>query len=295
MDLHHLRCFVALAEELNFRRAAERLHMTQPPLTRLIARLEDDLGVKLVQRTTRKVKLTTAGEILLVDAKELLAKAEQTVWHVRQTAAREEGRLGIAFSKMALYGVVPKILPAFRDRFPQIQVDVLEICTEQQVEALKTARIDIGFLHPPLRANFLGMLSIGKERLMIALPDNHPLAFQAEVALQDLAQETFLLHPREEGPVLYDQILELCRQAEFTPKVVHKASNQTFLGLVTARVGICFIAPSIKLADPLGIVFVPLAGIAPTLEYAVAWRQGDPSPFVHTFLEMIRENQHQLL
>jgi DNA-binding transcriptional LysR family regulator len=289
MELQHLRCFVILVQELNFSRAAERLHMSQPHLTRAIGQLEKELGVKLLNRTTRQVRLTAAGEALLLEAEAILAKVGQSVQTVRQAADRETERLGIAFTEMALHGVLPQILTKFRHRFPKVQIDVIQACTEEQVEALRAAKTDIGFLHPPLRVDFLYLKPIYQERLAIALPADRALVQKPQIELKSLADETFIMHPRDRGPVLYDRIIHLCQQTGFSPKVLHLKADQTFIGLITAGVGVCFVPPSIQQAVNPGVVFLPIVGDAPTLELAMAWRRDPISDAMQAFLDVVEE------
>jgi DNA-binding transcriptional LysR family regulator len=289
MNIEWLRCFVVLAKTLNFRRAAEQLHMAQPSLSRTIAQLETELGVKLIHRTTRQVQLTTAGEVFLTEAQAVLLRTEQAICTVRQTAIQASGRLGIGFTEMALQTIVPKVLSVFRDRFPQIELDILEACTENQVEALRLAKIDVGFLHPPLRAPFLTVLPIHRERMVFALPGGHPLSLQEAIAWSELANETLILHQRQDGPVLYDYIIHCCERAGFTPKIIYRATGQTFIGLVTAQLGISLLALSMQQVKNPGVVFVAIADDAPTLEYAFAWRREDASPIVEAFRQVVEE------
>jgi DNA-binding transcriptional LysR family regulator len=216
MELQHFRCFVVLAEELHFTRASERLHLSQPHLSRIINQIEQQLGVNLIRRTTRQVTLTDAGEKFLGEAKSVLSRVEEAMQAMQQFAECETERLRIGFTEMARHYVVPKILSAFCDRYPHLQLDILESCTEELVKSLDKAEVDIAFLHPPLRANFLKMLSLGQESFAIALPIDHPLALQKEITFADLANETFILHYRECGLVLYDRILQLCQQRRVT-------------------------------------------------------------------------------
>ncbi|BAZ22169.1 LysR family transcriptional regulator [Kalymmatonema gypsitolerans NIES-4073] len=289
MNLDQLRCFVVLAKTLNFRRAAEQLHMAQPSLTRLISRMEKELGVQLVNRTTRQVKLTKAGEVLVTEAQAVLTRTEQAIRTVRQTAIQESGRLGVAFTDKALYTVVPKVLSIFRDRFPHVELEILEACTENQVQALQVAKVDVGFLHPPLRAQFLALLPIYAEPMLLALPVDSPLSLQTTIAWSDLVNETLILHKREEGPVLYDYIIQQCEQNGFTPQIIHRTPEQTFLGLVTAKLGVSFATPSMRQMKNPGVVFVAIADNPPTLEYALAWRQEDTSPLVEAFRQVVEE------
>lgn len=289
MEIQHFRCFVVLAQELHFTRAAERLHLSQPHLTRIINKIEKELGVTLLRRTTRQITLTDAGEKFLVEAQAVLARVEQAVQTMQQFTASKTGRLRIGFTQMARHCVLPEILSVFRDRYPQVQLDILEECTEELVEALRSTKVDLAFLHPPLRADFLNLIPIHQERFMIALPLNHPLALQAEIAFTGLANDRLILHHREHGPVLYDHILHLCQQAGFSPTVIHQDTDRSFLGLVTANMGVCFIPPSMQNAKNPGIVCLPIVGDAPTLEHAVAWRRDDSSPFVKLFLQVVQE------
>ncbi|MCU0535991.1 MAG: LysR family transcriptional regulator [Hydrococcus sp. Prado102] len=288
MELQHFRCFVILAEELHFSRAAERLHLSQPHLSRIVNQIEKQLGVSLIRRTTRQVTLTDAGEKFFIEAKSVLSRVEEAMQAIQQFAEKEIERLKIGFTEMARHCVVPKILSAFCDRYPHIQLDIVESCTEELVESLNKAEVDIAFLHPPLRANFLEVLPLGQESFAIALPINHPLASQKEIAFADLANETFILHYRECGPILYDRILQLCQQAGFNPKITHQDANKSFLGFVTAKMGICLMTPSMQNAKNPGVVCLPIAGEAPTLEYAVAWRHDNISASVTAFLKVAR-------
>lgn len=289
MNTEWLRCFVVLARTLHFRRAAEQLHMAQPSLSRTIAQLETDLGVRLVNRTTRQVQLTRAGEVFLAEAQAVLLRTEQAIRAVRQSAIPASGRLGIGFTEMTLQTIVPKVLSIFRDRFPQIELDIFEACTENQVEALRLAKIDVGFLHPPLRTPFLAVLPIYQERMVFALPVSHPLSLQEAIAWSELAHETLILHQRQDGPVLYDYIIHCCERAGFNPKIVHRTTGQTFIGLVTAQLGISLIAPSMQQVKNPGVVFIAIADDAPTLEYAFAWRREDASPIVEAFRQVVEE------
>jgi DNA-binding transcriptional LysR family regulator len=289
MTLDQLRCFVVLAKTLNFRRAAEHLHMAQPSLTRLISRMEKELGVKLINRTTRQVQLTKAGEVLVTEAQAVLTRTEQAIRTVRQTAMQESGRLAVAFTDKALYTVVPKVLSVFRDRYPHVELEILEACTEIQVEALEIAKIDVGFLHPPLRAKSLALLPIYSEPMLLALPIDSPLSLQTSIAWSDLMNETLILHQRDEGPVLYDYIIQQCQQNGFTPQIIHRTLGQTFLGLVTAKLGVSLATPSLQQMKNPGVVFVAISANAPTLEYALAWRQEDTSPLVEAFRQVVEE------
>ncbi|MDY6901590.1 MAG: LysR family transcriptional regulator [Cyanobacteriota bacterium] len=289
MELQHFRCFIVLAEELHFTRAAERLHLSQPHLTRIINQIEKELGVPLLQRTTRQVCLSDAGNKFLTEAISVIARVEQAVQTMQQFALNETKRLSIGFTEMARHSIMPKIISVFRNKYPQTELEIVEECTEELVEALRDKKVDIAFLHPPLRADFIDLISVYRERFMIALPLAHPHALQAEVAFEDLANDTFIMHYREHGPVLYDKIIYLCQQAGFTPNIIHRSTDRSNLGYVTANVGICFITLSMQNTKNPGVICLPIKGDAPILEHAVAWRKYETLPLVEEFLGVVEE------
>lgn len=294
MELQHFRCFIVLAEELNFTRAADRLYLSQPYLTRLIGQIEKELGVTLLHRTTRKVILTDAGEKFLTEAQAAIARVEEAIQTMRRFAVHNQQRLRIGFTEMARYCVVPKILSVFRDRYPHVELEIVEDCTEELVEALDKTEIDLAFLHPPLRADFLNLIFIEQEPFAIALSSEHPLASQTKISLADLANDTFILHPREHGPVLYDRIQQLCQQAGFSPKILHQDTDKSFLALVTAEIGICLITPSMQTTKNPGIICLSIVGEAPILDHAVAWRQNDTRASITSFLQVVQEKKSEV-
>ena len=289
MELQHFRCFIVLAEELHFTRAAERLHLSQPHLTRIINQIEKELGVLLLQRTTRQVRLTNAGEKFLTESISVIARVEEAIKTMQSFASKNYSSLAVGFTEMARHSVVPKIISVFRDKYPEIELEILEECTEELVEALRIAKVDIAFLHPPLRAGFLNSISIYREHFTIALPFDHPLALKTEINFAALKNETFIMHHRKHGPVMYDRIFQLCKEAGFLPKVIHRDTGRSFLGYVTAKLGVCFVTPSMQHTKNPGVICLPIAGDAPILEHAIAWRKNDTSPSVEGFLKIVEE------
>lgn len=293
MELHSLRYFVAIAEDLHFGRAATRLHITQPALSRQIRGLEEELGIKLLRRTKRTVELTEAGAMFLVEVRKALQQVESAVHMAQRVARGEIGSLRIAFTLSAMHTVLPKILKQFRDSYPNVKLEMTELCTLDQVDVLRTEIVDVGFLHPPIEAPFLKLSALQGERLIVALPQTHPLAQQQYLPLKSLAAEPFILHPRYEGPVLYDQILSLCRNAGFEPYIVHEAvKNQIRVGLVAAGVGIAFVPESLQPSGLTGVSYCPLVGESPELQLAVAWRHDHVSPVLQGFLQIVRQVTH---
>lgn len=290
MELHDLRYFVAVAEELHFHRAAARLQMTQPALSRQIRALEAELGVVLLQRTQRQVRLTSAGETFLTEARAVLQRTEQAVQTVQRTARGEVGQLKLSFVAPALRGILPKIIPTFRDRYPEVQLILSERRTEEQVEAFRTNQIDLGVLYPPVDESLLQVVPIATESWIVALPKQHRLAQKQHLALSDLAPAAFILHPRAEGPVFYDQILRLCEQAGFYPNIVQEAGvSQTRVGLVAIGMGITFVPPHFHNdADP-DVAYRSLQGVILTLNLAIACRHNHCSPVIQQFLRVVEE------
>ncbi|ARV62435.1 LysR family transcriptional regulator [Nostocales cyanobacterium HT-58-2] len=290
MELRHLRYFVAVAEELHFGRAAERLHMTQQPLSQQIRQLEDELGVLLFHRTKRQVQLTEAGKAFLLEARQILLKAAQAVEIARQVARGESGRLKIGFSGFATYSVLPKALRIFRDRFPGIELDLEEMTTSAQVQALQEQQIHLGLMIPPVSDTTLTLEPILREPLVVILPETHPLATQLELALPTLANESFILVSRHLEPGYYDQCISLFQQAGFSPKVVQKASQkQTILGLVSAGLGVSLAPASIRNIHRTGVVYITLNTSNAEVELVAVWRQNEPSPVLQTFLKVVKE------
>ena len=289
MELRHLRYFVMVAEELHFGRAAARLQMTQQPLSQQIYQLEAELGVSLFHRTKRRIQLTDAGKVFLKEAHQLLLQAEQSIEKTRQAARGEVGRLSIGFSGFATYSVLPKVLQTFQERFPQVELNLEEMTTSVQIQALLKKQIDLGLMIPPVNDKSLLIELLLQEPLVVVLPETHLLAKESELTLSALADEPFILVPRHLEPGYYDQCISLFQQAGFSPKVVQKASQkQTILGLVSAGMGVSLAPASIRNICRMGVVYTNLS--TPTRVYlAAVWQQQEASSVLQTFLKVIRE------
>lgn len=273
VELRHLRYFVAVAQTLHFGRAAEQLGITQPVLSEQIRRLEVLLEAQLLHRTKRVVQLTEPGRIFLNDALRLLEQAEAAISTVRRAARGQLGKLAVGYTGPALYSVLPQIVRAFRERYPDVELTLHESCTPDQETALIANEIQVGFLHPPIDAP-LQLKEVLCESMVVALPENHPLACQPSVSIRDLARESFILFPRTVGPVLYGQIMALCTQAGFSPRVVQEATPQpTMIGLVAAGIGIAFVSESLQQVGRPGVIYRSLREVAPVLKLAVAWKK----------------------
>jgi DNA-binding transcriptional LysR family regulator len=294
IELRHLRYFIAVAEELHFGRAADRLHMAQPPLSQQIRQLEAKLGFQLFHRTKRSVELTEAGQVFLEDCRKIFRQLDQAVRTGQQASRGEMGQLAIAFVSSAAYNILPPILQAFRAAMPQVQLELHELTTDQQVRWMQDGRIDVGFVRPPVEDEQLQLMTIFREPLVVALPIAHPLTEQPQVSLAALASEPFILFPRPLAPGLYDQIISLCQQAEFSPNVVQEAIQmQTIVSLVAADIGIAIVPVSLQNLQRTGVVYKRLIEPTPQAAIALTWRTQDPSPTVQRFLEVVKQVAQQ--
>jgi DNA-binding transcriptional LysR family regulator len=290
MEFRQLRYFVTVAQELHFGKAAERLEITQPALSKQIRVLERELDIQLFIRTKRTVKLTKAGEVFLSQAQQLLQQAEKAIELAKRTALGEVGGLTIGFTPTATYTVLPELIGRFRVNYPQVALEMLELCTEAQVTALNQGQIDLGFLHPPIDARGLEVYPILAEEFVAVLPKQHHLFSKQSLSLQDLAQESFILHPRSEGPFLYDEFLKICHQAGFKPQIVKEVgSHQTRICLVAAGMGITFIPKGLQTLVSQDLVCKPIENLSLQLEFAAVWRSFVDVPVLQKFLILLQD------
>ncbi len=294
MDLRHLSYFVAVAEEGSFTRAARRLYVSQPALSQRVRKLEDELGAELFYRRGRDTELTEAGRALLKGAYGM----EQAINAAREAAGVGAGRLRVGFLEYANHAVLPEALGAFRSLRPDAELEYREGSTAEQVGALREGEIDVGFVGLPLedRSGLL-LERVARVELMAALPKGHRLAARQAVALAELAEERFLLFPREFNPGYYDYLVGKCREAGFDPEVVRGAdprpySRATVDRMVASGLGVDLHVPAAShpgSAPPPGVVLTPLLGAAPALELAAAWRRGHRPAILREFLRVVRE------
>lgn len=288
MELRHLRYFLAVAEELHFGRAAARLQMAQPPLSQQIKQLEAELGVQLFLRTRRKVTLTAAGQILQQESAQLLQQLEQVISKTQQAGRGEIGKLAIAFVSSAMYSLLPDYLKQFRERYPQVDVVLYELSTQEQIQGLLNNQLDVGFIRPPIEQKTLETQSVLQEPLVAALPLGHPLASRQHISIKELKREVFILFPRPMATRLYDQIISMCHQGEFSPVIVQQATQmQTILSLVAADMGVAIVPKSLQNLQRYGVYFVPFIEATPQSEVCIVWKQGDTSPIVRRFVQGI--------
>jgi DNA-binding transcriptional LysR family regulator len=279
---------VTLAEELHFGRAAERLHIAQPPLSQQIRQLETELGFELFHRTKRKVQLTEAGQVFLDEVQQIFKQLEQAIQVGRQTSRGEMGQLVVGFVSSAPYNILPKILRTFRSSVPEVRLELHELTTNEQFRWLRESRIDVGFVRPPIEDTF-NFETIFQESLVVALPDTHLLANNSNVSLRSLKNEPFILFPRLLAPGLYDLIISLCQQAGFSPNVTQEAIQmQTIVSLVAGGLGIAIVPESLQNLQRTGVVYKIIQEPTPKTAIAIIWRQNDTSATVQKFLEIAR-------
>ena len=288
MELRHLRYFVMVAEELHFGRAAEKLHISQPPLSMQIRSLEEELGVTLLHRTQRHVSLTQAGHAFLQEARQILARLEQAVLMTRRAGRGEIGELAVGFISVADYNVLPVVLREFRQRFPLVNLTLRESTTDAQIRDLIGCRIDVGFVLPPIDEPALQSACIVREPLVAALPERHPLARRpGKLALAKLKDAPFILFPRPMAPGLYDDVVSFCRAAGFSPRVEQEAVQmQTIVSLVSAELGVALIPASLTNLRRTGVTYKALREQSPLTEIHLAWRRGDDLPALRVFVDL---------
>lgn len=288
MELRHLRYFIAVAEELNFTRAAEKLHIAQPPLSQQIQHLEAELGFQLFHRTKRTVHLTAAGQVFFEEARKILQQVDRAIQLGRQTSRGELGQLTIGFVSSAAHNVVPAILQTFRTRYPAVKLELHELTTNEQLQRLRFGQIDIGFVRPPVEEEGINSEIVFREPLIVALPETHPLADRAHLELRELSTEPFILFPRSQAPGLYDAIVSLCQQAGFSPIAAQEAIQmQTIVSLVAAEMGVAIVPASMQNFQRSGVVYKALPESTCIVAIALIWRS-DPTAAVQRFLEVAR-------
>ena len=308
IDLRAWRQFVAVAEELHFGRAARRLHMTQPPVTQAIAQLEKTLGVKLFDRTQRRVSLTAAGEALLPDVRDMLARAQALPARARAAAAGEVGRVRLAFVSTIGFERLPVWVREFRLQCPQVALELVEATGDVQLEALARGEIDAGLmLHSPgFAPPGHERLAVAAEPLVLALPEMHPLAHVERPALIDVLAEPLVIFPRRIVPSLHDAIYGLYHAAGRVPTVAQEAIQmQTIVNLVWGGVGVAWVPASVMQFRRAGVVYrtaealapavaagrsrkAPLPEPLPACETSLIWPGGVGNPALGRFVEFVR-------
>jgi DNA-binding transcriptional LysR family regulator len=279
MELCHLRYFVAVAEELNVRQAATRLHVSQPPLSRQIHDLEDEVGTQLFVRSQSGMRLTEAGGTFLQEARSILFQSQRAVQLAQATSRGEAGRLDIAYGVEGFEPVLLRVIRLFRRLFPMVEFGIRELPYHQQVQELIHQRIDIGYVpmrFPELESELV-FECVRKARFLVALPPEHPLAKQRRLTLSALANEKFI-SIRQTAPAYHSWFVNLCRSAGFVPDIAREEGDGALVPGTFQRI------------LPVEIEFRPLRPSIPTFDFHIAWRRDNQSSVLHPFLEMLREH-----
>ena len=285
MELKSLRSFVTVAEQLSFIRSARLLHLSQSALTEQIKKLEEELGVLLLIRDRRSVKLTQAGLVFLAEARATLTRARQAAERVQKAARGEMGKLRIGFVSSAALEIVPGIVVAFRTQFPGVTLDLMNLRTSSQIKALMTGSIDIGFLRLPLSNDGLAIRVIHREPFVLVLPGDHRLAHEPNVRLDQVQHEKFVAYGRRWAPGFYDAVIQMCTRDGFSPEIVQETGEMyTAAALVAAGVGIAILPRSVVLAQPRNVVLKELPSSAGSSEIAIAVRTLDNSSLIESFI-----------
>ncbi len=284
MELHQLRCFVAVAEELHFGRAATRMYMTQPPLSRQVQLLERGLGIQLLERNNRSVKLTAAGQGFLRDARHILAFSDQAADGARRLARGEAGSLTLGFTAVSAYQLIPQLLARAADELPGLQFTLKEMVSSAQLEALAAHRIDVAFARQINDRGALDAQLISREPLVVVLPQPHPLAQKLTIAVRDLDQQPFVMYAADEGRYFYDCIAGLFAMTGVTPRYVcHLGQTHTVVSMVKAGLGVAIVPESAMQLHRDNLVYRPLQDAELYAEMYMVSRQDNDNPALPAF------------
>jgi DNA-binding transcriptional LysR family regulator len=290
VELRQLRYFVAVAEERHFGRAAKKLRLSQPPLSTQIKGLEEELGVKLFQRSTRQVALTDAGRTFLERAEGILEAVEEAKEAAKGADEGARGRLEIGFISSATLGLLPPAIRLFRERFGGVEIELRELTSAQQIDALYAGEIRVGLVRLPLRAPGLRFEPLQEESFLVALPSGHPLEALESVPLEAMVDQPLIFFTRQLMPSLHAQIVELFQRVGAFPNVVqHAVHLQTIVGLVASDVGLAILPEPAKRLSREGVVYRSLDAPDATSWVGLAWVEGDESKQVKNLIRTVCE------
>ena len=285
MDLRQLRYFATLAEELHFRRAAERLNITQAPLSLAIQALERELDCRLFHRTRRRVELTEIGAALREDARAILDRVARSRETIRDLAGGISGHLRVGFTPAsALLPFFPRLISAFRGSWPGVRVALHELSSARQIAALLAREIDVGIVRRPVSAAGLSLLKLLDDSLVVAMRKGHRFDRRAALAVADLRDEPIVFYPREAGIGIYDQVMALCARRGFSPNIVQEAREaSTLIGLAATGLGVAVVPSGLRHIRVPNVLFKPLADADAMSSIHLAWRAGEPNARVAGF------------
>jgi DNA-binding transcriptional LysR family regulator len=294
IDLRRLRYFVALAEELHFGRAAQRLHLSQPSLTQQVQKLESEVGALLLTRTRRTVALTDAGRAFFERARVVLEEMERAVSSAKASAAGKVGELAIGYAAPADLRIVPRLVPRFREQYPHIRLTLHHLGGARLVEALKDDRVRVAILRAPIDEPGIETITVARERLVAVVPEDHPLAHKRRIRFKDLARLPMIFFPRWLSPKYFDSVAQLCLElGGFTLAPSQDVeTSQTALALVAAGMGVSLQPDSIKVLQRSGVKYLDISDSPLCAEMAMAYRTGDRSKVLENFLTLVSSPPH---
>jgi len=286
MKLHFLRYFTVLAEELHFGRAAQRLAITQPPLSSAIKALEEELGVQLLVRSSKRVELMPAGAAFLEEARQILERVGRASSVAKAVAKGMRGRLEIGITGSLMYREVPVIVRDFAMAMPGIELVLREMSTAEQLQELLHGQLHAGFVNAATVPPQLGAIALDDDRFVLCLPDGHPRARQAEVDLRDLVDEPFVMFSREVSPANYDNVIAIFSRGGIHPRTAHAARQWlTIVAMVAQGLGVSLVPSSLASSRVRGVRFVPFSGAPAASPALLVWSRANASQALASFLE----------
>lgn len=290
MELRQLRYFIAVAEERSFSRAAERLHISQPPLSTQIMMLEEELGVRLLERSNRGVSLTAAGSVFYEEMRAVLVRLEHGKTRTRQAGQGHVGTLSIGFVSIADYGILPPALKDFRTRFPEVEVHLHELTTDAQIREMRMGRLDLGIALGPIEDGNLSFEPLSHEALVLAMPVGHRLAkAKGPRDLRAFSKENFIVTPRDIAPGLYDLMISRCYASGFVPRITQQARQmQTVISLVAAGMGIALVPSSVQNLKRTGVQYARLKGSGGGIDIGILKSMSINDPLQDNFIATLK-------
>ena len=296
IELRHIRHFIAVAEDLHFRRAAERLNISQPALSRSIQHFENCIDMRLLERNNRNVNLTKAGEVLLAGCQSAVATIEGALMQARKTGLGQAGHLAIGYTDFAISGCLPLILQSFREKHPAITVEPLFGMTDMQLAHIHAGKLDLGFVTGPVEQPDIHSAVVQRDRFVAVLYEDHPLARKDKIYLSELAHEPFIMGSLKDWRHFHEHTLKICRDAGFVPNMVQQAFNsEGIFGLVACGMGVTIHIECANNYLRKGLVVKPLRGLDATLQTVAVWKEDAHAPARQVFAEFLVEHlkEHQ--
>ncbi len=290
IDLKQMKAFVAVAEHLHFKRAADVLFITQPALSRLIKALEEELGAELFLRTTRQVALTEAGRLFLQECNQVFRHIDRGIDLARSAAAGDIGHLTVAYNDFAINGALPAILERFKELYPQVTVELVYMPSHEQYKAIKDYLIDVGFLLGPVNVPGIESLPVSEEKMVVIMSARHPLAAQKRIRIEQLKDERFIFGAQSGWSLFREQSFQLCQRCGFTPNIIQEATTSIgIFGLVAANMGVSIYSECAYKIQREGVAIVPVENDHTCVQTIAAWSDEYESPTASRFKALLRD------